>query len=300
MKKLFSVILILSMLILCACSGKEDNITTTAEAEPTTSQQETTTVPATKKDVEYFNSWGSELIPEKFPAPPQNAHSLEISTGKAVKTGLGYHGDWVRVIFTCSENDFFNFAKQIKNNGYIGNFKNFINASYYKNGFKGYWQDGTNIITINNAETNESGEIEFTLDIVECIDNYPDALLEFFPKFNGYSLTEGTYCGHNEENDSKTIIFPGSFTSPYWHWDFRFSNGFIGVEQSEFEDYYNLLVEEEFSGAIANTTVDGTSVITVDLIKESGEYSYGVFMVYNQTLKTLDIAYTNDSSIYLA
>lgn len=301
MKKLLSVILILSMLLFCACSGKNDVQTeaSTATTTETTRVIETTAASTTKKAVEYFENWESELVPKNFPSPPEKAHSLKISSGKASTEGSGYRSDWIRISFICTENSFFNFAKQFEDNGYTGGFKNFQKASYYENGFMGYWQDGKNIVKINDTKTAENNEIRFTFDVIKCQDNFPDALLEFFPKFNGFTISEGTYCGHDDENSFETQNFKGTFNLPVWHWEFRFEHGFIGVEQTEFENYYNKLGKENFSGSISNSTLDGTTAITVDLTKEIDGNSFGVFMLYNQTLKTLDIAYTNDSSLFL-
>ncbi|MBQ8015432.1 MAG: hypothetical protein IJ264_04520, partial [Clostridia bacterium] len=86
--------------------------------------------------------------------------------------------------------------------------------------------------------------------------------------------------------------------SPDWHWDFRFADGFVGVEGAEFEAYYTKLGDEQFSGVITASTIDGCSTQSVNVTKEIDGIVYACFMLYNQNLKTLDIAYTNEPSIY--
>ncbi|MBQ4603334.1 MAG: hypothetical protein IJB16_01915, partial [Clostridia bacterium] len=84
-----------------------------------------------------------------------------------------------------------------------------------------------------------------------------------------------------------------------WSWDFGFENTFIGVTLEEVEAYVNDLVNAEFSGSSATSVTDGCTVVSYDLIKETGNNTYGVFIAYNQILKTMDIVYTNDIYLYV-
>ncbi len=297
MKKTIAFLISLSFIFLCSCSGNNNSEETTAVSEgQTTAQQITQESQTTEKAVEYVSDWGSELIPANFPAPPDGTHDVSVGSGKADDSI--YQTDWVRIKFTCTEASFYIFSNQMNENGYTGGTKNIKNGTYYTNGFKGYWQDGKNLVRIYKSEISNIAEITFTIDIIECRDNFPEELTEFFPKFNGFTKAQGVYCGHDADGKHETYDFGGSFTSPRWHWDFRFTDGFIGVEQSEFEAYYKQLDKMEFSGVISTATVDGCSTFSVDVEKEIDGIKYCVFMLYNQSLKTLDIAYTNDPSIY--
>ncbi len=293
MKRIIAFFISISFLFLCACSNQNTNSETTTAAATTaqTTQQNITT----EKAVEYAAKWGSDLLPENFPAPPEKTHDISVVSGKANKN---YLSDWVRLEFTCPEHVLFAFSSEMEENGYIGGIKKISNGTYYTDGFKGYWQDGKHLVKISNTSVVEDNEVKFTIDILECRDNFPKELTEFFPKFNGFTKARGVYCGHDAEGNHETYDFDGTFASPSWHWDFRFTDGFIGVEETEFEAYYNKLGEEGFSGVITTATIDGCATISVNVTKEIGGVVFAAFLLYNQNLKTLDIAYTNEPSIY--
>lgn len=290
MKKLLSILTALSMLFLCACSGQSGTGETTTSASTTSAE--------TAKTVKFFTEWGTDKLPAEFPAPPENAHSLTVSTGKASDTG--YRTDWVRLKFTCTEEAFYTFSNALIELGYIGGVKNIASPStYFLAGFNGGWQNGENLVRINNAEKQDNNEITFTVDILGCTDTFPDELEKIFPKFDGYTKSGGMFYLYNEAREVVSHTFDGAFGNDIWHWDFGFENAFIGVTANDLSEYEAALVEAGFAGKSANSTVDGCTVISYDLVKETEKFTYGVFMVYNQTLRTLDIVYTNDIELVI-
>ncbi len=301
MKKALAIILTFAFLFLYACAGEEKPVVTTPDGSTTEyvpvklTLPTTTTQPTTKPVM--FSEWGSDLLPEKFPSPPNDSRNLKIRKGEHEKHENNYLSDWVRVEFTCPEHEFHTFTNSMLDLGYIGGSKRITEGTYYTNGYKGYWQDGKNIVKINSSVTNTDGTITVEIDIIPCTDNFPEALTEYFVKFNGYTAGSGSYCGHDANGTSIADRFEGSF-STYWHWDYRFSNGFIGVTLDEFESYYKSLEKEGFTGVIKASMVDDCNIISVDLTKTVGDDTYAVYLLFNQTFRTLDIAYTNDPRIY--
>ena len=289
MKKFIVPILAISMLFLCACSGNN----TPPIAETTTNVQ---TTESDKKEV--ISEWGSELLPDNFPSPPEGTFDFEIAQGNHLTDVSDYASDWVRMKFTCPQNKFFDFTNALLTNGYIGRTRtvNEIDNYYYRNGVHGYWQDGTNIVKINSSSVN-NGNLTVIIDIVPCTKGLPEKLLEFFPDFDGYCVGSGLYCGHDASLEFITSQ-PGDTLSPNWHWEFLCTgnkgNAFIGVTEDEFDDYCDLLGEAKFSGPITETTADGFTVTTVDTTKNIGNTTYGAYMIYNPDLMILEFGFTNN------
>lgn len=285
MKRITAAILALSILFLCACSGQNSN----NDASTTANQQ-------TESVTKSFSDWGSNLLPSDFPAPPASAYNISIDSGKA--SDNGYRSDFVRVIFTCFERDIYDFSNKLQANGYVGGIKNIqSHSTYYPEGFLGAWQNGVKLIRVNNAKINETGDITFVFDIIDCIDSFPEPLERLFPKFNGYSKGTGQYYRYNENQEIVSREFEGDFTQDAWYWDFGFENAFIGVTNEQLTEYENILVEEMFGGESSVTVADDCTFITYNLYKEIGGVLYGVFIAYNQTLRMLDIVYTNEPSL---
>lgn len=291
MKKLSAFLLAFVMLFLCACSDK-DSVTSPSEADTETTEA------ATAENISIITEWGTDLLPEKFPSPPEGTHDFSIVMGLAETAAFAYSTDFYRITFICPEYEIYSFSNELITLGYSGGIKKFTDAAYYSDGYTGYWQNGETYIRIQDSTSIDNGEMIFQIDIAECVDNFPEALEKFFPKFNGYCMSIGSYCAHDGNGDQITTEFDGSFAAPSWHWEFRFSNGFVGVEQEEFEKYFYSFESEGYKGILTADTVDGCSVIMGDLVKSVTEGDYGIFMLYNTNLKTLDIAYTNDASIY--
>lgn len=285
MKKFISLILTASLVFLCACGNSNDDIV----YENTTTVTESTT-----KHAKAFSEWGTDLLPENFPAPPEGAHSLSIKTGTAATEGTGYRSDWVRLTFTCLEKNFLAFAAEFFKLGYEGKAKYLSIASYFPDGYNGSWQDGKTLVKINKAVLNDDGEFVFELDVMDCVDNFPSAIEEYFPKFEGYSRNCGYYYGYNGIDEFVTDKFVSFDQSEHWYWDFCYENAFVGVTLEQFEAYIDKLVEAKFSGKLSDSTADTCSVTSADLFKEvSADEIYGCFMIYNRSLQTLDVVYTN-------
>lgn len=303
MKKTFAIILTFSILFLCACGAKDTKTTaTTINTESTTEYvpvvltlPTTTTMPTTEPV--YFSQWPTDLIPKNFPAPPEGSYAFLVEKFDHTKSEVNFASDWVVISFTCPEQNFHTFTNGMTKLGYIGGSKKITNGTYYTNGYKGYWQDGKNIVKIDSTNTDEDGNITAIIEIAPCADNFPEPLTEFFPKFNGYTTSNGDYCGYDISKTPYTNTYDDGFPA-YWYWEYRFSNGFVGVTYEEFKAYYEALGEMDFSGVITSSVVDGCDTISVDVTKVIGEDTYAVYILFNQTLRTLDIAYTNDPSLY--
>ena len=296
MKKSFAVLLAFLTVFLCSCSDK--NITTHDTTTSTEQPSEATAALSTtekQSEIEYATEWGTDLLPTDFPPPPANTHGIEIKSGKANKE---YSSDWVRIQFTCPENEIYRFTNALIKSGYIGGSKKITAPSvYYPSGFNGYWQNGINYIRIAASQYDDNGQLTVLLDIAECRDNFPTVLTNMFPKFNGFTKNSGLYSEYDKNKNKTTNEFIGSLNASSWTWDFGFENTFVGVTLEEVEAYVNELVNAEFSGASATSVTDGCTVVSYDLIKKVGNSYYGVFIAYNQILKTMDILYTNDASI---
>lgn len=296
MKKLIAIMLAASTVLLCSCSDKNDDIETTA-SEQTISSTAAEAESTTKTDVEYISEWGIDSLPEKFPAPPAGAYNFEYEQGEANDE---YASDWVRIQFTCPENEIYRFTNDLIKAGYIGGAKKIeAPASYFKEGFNGYWQNGKNYIRVAASQYGDDGSLTLLIDISECGDNFPTVLTSIFPKFNGYTKNVGLYNEYDENKNRLDNEFIGSLNAKSWSWDFGFENAFVGVTETDLENYVNELVNAEFSGVSSTSVTDGCTVISYDLVKEIGDKTYGVFIAYNQILKTMDIVYTNNIYLYV-
>lgn len=285
MKKIISLMLAASLIFLCACGKSDDNTPSESAAETT----ESTTL-----HDKAFSEWGTDLLPENFPAPPKGAHSLTVQTGTPSADGNGYRSDWVRLTFTCFDKDYLEFAAEFFKLGYTGRTKYLSGTSYFPDGYNGNWQDGKTLVRVNDSKLNDKGEYVYQIDVMDCVDNFPSALEEIFPKFEGYSRNTGYYYGYNGIDEFVTDKFVSLDQSEHWYWDFGFENAFVGVTVEQFEAYIDKLVEARFAGKVSDTTADTCSVTSADLFKEvSSDEIYGCFMLYNRSLQTLDIVYTN-------
>ncbi len=301
MKKFAAIFLVFALLFLCACaSDLTDTKQTSAPPGlnnlPLISGQSSETVPTTEPVI--IKTWDTDLLPEKFPEPPEGTYGFRIEKGDPATDAGNFSAEWVRIGFTCPETNIFTFTNELINLGYIGSIKLFEQDGYYPMGYKGYWQNGEHIVRINATSIDDSSNLTLIMDIVPCVDNFPTVLEEYFPKFNGYTAETGLYCAHDSAGASITNEFTGKLHD-VWHWEFCFSNGFVGVTYEEFEAYYMALSEAGFVGVVDNETLDGCNVLTLDMTKTTEDGEYGAFILFNQTLRTLDVAYTNDLSLYI-
>lgn len=301
MKRIFALTLAFLLLFLCSCSDKGDvgEETTTAELQATT-ENTATTIAGSSAETEHIipAEWNSDILPEDFPPPPGGTHDIIIEQNEA---NNNYASDWVSIQFTCPENEIYRFTNDLLKAGYIGGAKKIDSpAQYYKAGFNGSWHNGKNLIRVAASQYDGKGEVTVVVDITECKDNFPAVLTTVFPKFNGFSKSTGLYSEYDDNRNRITNDFPGSLNAKSWTWDFGFENAFIGVTEEELEAYIDLLVNTEFAGQSSTSITDGCTVISYDLVKETEDCVYGVFIAYNQILKTLDILYTNNAYLYIS
>ena len=84
--------------------------------------------------------------PDECPAQPANAYNFEYEQGEANDE---YASDWVRIQFTCPENEIYRFTNDLIKAGYIGGAKKIdAPSTYFKPGFNGFWQNGENYIRV--------------------------------------------------------------------------------------------------------------------------------------------------------
>lgn len=288
MKKFSAIILAASLLFLCACSTGDTSKPTTTAATTQTSKN-------------IITEWASDLLPENFPAPPEGTYNFEIAQGSHETDESDYASDWVRMRFTCPTHTLHTFTNAFLDSSYTGGSKNVTEGiDYYRNGYHGYWCDGEKIIKINSSSASTAGETTLIIDIVPVTKGLPDVLLEYFPDFDGFSVGNGLYCGHDASLEFITSD-PSGNLSPNWHWEFlgtgEHGNSFVGVTQDDFDDYCDLLGAAKFSGPITAAMVDGFNVTMVDVTKDIDGTTYGVYMLYNSSLMTLDIAFTNNPKL---
>lgn len=298
MKKTLAIILTFSLLFLFACAKNNGN-SGSEKTEEYVPQMLTSAVPTTIPTTTpvIISKWATDLLPAEFPAPPEGTYAFEVAKGNHETDAGNFVSDWVRIRFTCPEQNFHTFTNGMANLGYIGGSKKITDGTFYNSGYQGLWQNGKHLVRINDSYISPSNHLSVVIDVVPVTYNFPSVLSPIYPKFNGITAGNGIYCGHDTNGYQISDTYDGSF-DPYWHWEFRFSNSFVGVSLEEFEAYYETLGEMDFSGVISGATVDGCDMISVDVEKKIGNTVYVCHLLYNQTLRTLDAAYSNDPSIY--
>lgn len=295
MKKTIAFLLALSIIFLCACSKNDgtDEETTTAAPETTVGAEATTSNEETTAQPEYVSEWGSDLLPANFPAPPANTYDVTIFDIPASEKYSGACHDITRIIFSCPENEFYNFCNSLSGNGFFGGMKNITNGTVYSDGFAGGWKCDEYIIVIVLTEYEDNGDLKICLDLSENVSAFPEALKEYFPEFAFPARTGGKYYGYNTV-DEVTNIYNGKFEHIYWQWQFRFDNAFTGVSMSDFQNYIEMLEDAGFNGEMESSVVDGCTVINADIVKDD----FAILLTFNQVLKRLDIIYTNHAAYY--
>lgn len=294
MKRIIALLLAISIVFLCACSkNSTDEETITAAAETTVAAETTSNAEASTSLPDYITEWGSDLLPADFPAPPANTYDVTVMDIPAEDELSGACFDITRLIFTCPENEFYNFCNSLIQYGFFGGMKNIKNGTIYGDGFSGGWKNDEHIITIVVSEYEDNGDLKMCLDISENVSAFPDALKAYFPELAFPAHTGGTYIGYNSEED-QTNIFTGKFEHMYWQWHFKFDNAFTGVSMNDFNKYIDALEEDGFNGEMASSVIDGCTVINADIIKDD----FAILLTYNQVLRRLDIIYTNHAAYF--
>lgn len=284
MKKTIALVLAFLMIFLCACSKTDDGKgeTTASNSETSAVKEETTTVSNN------VSEWNNDMIPADFPPAPAGTYNVKVSVLPAEDEHSGACFDITRVIFSCPENEFMNYANYLIGHGFFGGMKNIVNGTMFGNGYAGGWKNDKYLIVISGSNYEENGDLKISLDITENVSAFPEALKEFFPEFAFPARTRGTYLGYNSQED-QTNDFNGKIEHIYWQWHFRYDNAFMGVSQGDFESYIRKLEEAGFSGAMAMADVDGCDVINAEIAKDD----FVILITYNQNLKTMDIIYSN-------
>ncbi len=300
MKRTVAIFLTFAVLFLCACSAEKTQPDTPAKSTTEYVSADLTTAPPPTTVPVIISEWGTDLLPKKFPAPPDGTYAFEAEKCEKGKYNTHYASDsFTRIYFTCPEQNFYYFTNSMKELGYLGASKKITNGTFYINGYRGLWQDGKNIVLINSTANTGENEINVVMDIVPCAAaTSDDPLKDIFPVFKGYS-TGSEYRGYDAGETLLEDEYTNSFP-PYWFWQHRFSNSFVGVSYEEFEAYREALEKREFSGVIKASTVDGCNMLSMDVTKTADDETYAVLLLFNQTLKTLDIVYTNNPDLFMS
>lgn len=291
MKKTAAVLMALIMLFLTACSTQPTETPETASDSPA--------VPQTTA-VEYITSWGTDLVPDGFPAPPatMSMYSYSLSDHEPI-----FYPDGAEVLtltFNCNKPDFITFSNALKEAGYKGGFAHINNGEYYGNGFIGGWQNGEKAIIINGTVELDSLNYTYMLEISDCYKNFPSGLKGIFPEFKGCTINSGTYNYKNSQGEYVIDDVPRDFSGKTWLLKYSAEdyNYFIAVTEEDFKAYCKAFSEMGFSGELAFSSLDGTNVITYDGTKETDGKFLAVSMLYNSSMQTLEILFTNDKTLF--
>ena len=298
MKKLTALLLACCLLLLCACGGKENPAEgkTTTAAE--TSAGETTTA-APDPTMPSGKAANLALLPEEFPTLPKGIVNLSVSHLSGTGQLTGYAIDRTRVSFDCYEPVFYQFTNSLIAAGYTGSCRNIQTNDLYSLGFAGSWQDGKHIIVIDKSEKKDGNLLRFTLDFADYTDCFPHVLGNIFPSFKAASRSKGGYYGYDYATGEQTETFRSLNADAKWQWSFRFDDAFIGLTEQDFRDYMDKLEENGFSGNVQQNVRDGCQVYEADIVRSSEEGDYGLFLMYNTSLLTLDAVFTNDPAYFL-
>lgn len=300
MKKVFALLLGLSLLFLCACGGDEEqknikyvNIDEQSGIEknyasgwedyeiPTEDASSDSTQPAVD---------ASELLPENFPEAPEGISDLTIQK-MPYSEETGYPTEYVELSFICDYSSLVIFSQSLKDIGYKGGIKEITNGTYYPTGIHGAWQDGNYLIRIVGTEAIIDGSHDVTMHIVPCVDVFPEELAALSSSFNGYCGAEPFYY---EYVDGEAVLrdFDGNFHAK---WMISFTNdcSYVGVTREDYENYFAELESKGYTiGGIEPGTLDSCNTFLGEAI--SSNESVYIMLLYNESLATLDIYYTND------
>ena len=296
MKKAIALLLLCCLLLLTACGGKEPPAETaateTATAAETTTEAPDPTMPSGKAP-------NLDLLPEDFPPLPKGVVNLTVSHLTGTKQLTGYAIDRTRIVFECYEPVFYQFTNSLIAAGYTGSCRNIQTNDLYSLGFAGSWQNGKHIIVIDKSEKKDANLLRFTLDFAAYTDCFPHVLDGIFPAFRAASRSKGAYLGYDYASSAQNETFRSLQADPNWQWSFRFDDAFIGISEQAFRDYIDQLEQNGFNGNISQTVRDGCQVYEGDIVKSTEDGDYGIFLMYNTSLLTLDVVFTNDPAYFL-
>ena len=296
MKKPIALLLLCCLLLLTACGGRERAEKTTAANQ--TSAEETTTA-APDPTMPSGKAVNPDLLPEDFPPLPKGVVNLTVSHLSGTGKLTGYALDRTRLTFECYEPVFYQFTNSMIAAGYVGSCRNIQTNDLYSLGFAGSWQDGKHVIVIDKSEKKDGNLLRITLDFMPYTDCFPHLLDGIFPAFRAAARSKGAYLGYDYASGEQTDVFRSLNADANWQWQFRFDDAFVGVTEQEFRDYIEKLEENGFSGNIGQNVRDGCQVYEGDIVKSTEDGDYGVFLMYNTSLLTLDAVFTNDPAYFL-
>lgn len=298
MKKIIALLLCFAFLFLFACSNGNDNIkyintdeTSGIGKDYATSWDDfTLSSEDVSSGVATPNVSASELLPENFPEIPEGVSDLSI-VKKPYSEDTGYPSEYVEIKFICKYINLVLFSQSLKDVGYKGGIKEVTNGTYYPTGIHGAWQDGKYLIRIVGSEAIVDGTQDVTMHIIPCADMFPAELATITGAFNGFSGAEPFYY---EYVNGTTVLreFDGGFHAK-WLFSFNGDCSYVGVAREDFENYCEELEAKGYTvGAFEAATLDGCNTFLGDAM--SSDESVYIMLLYNETLATLDLYYTND------
>lgn len=290
MKKFLAALTAFIFLFLSACSDNGGTKQTPSDA-PTA---------ALTTEVQYVTSWGTDLLPDNFPAPPATMSMYSHSLDEHEELFYPNGAQVLTLTFNCTKPDFTIFSNSLKEAGYKGGFAHVENGEYYYDGFYGGWQDGETIIIISGSVELNSLEYTYILEVSKCADYFPTGFDGLFPKFEGYAINSGTYTFKNSDGEYELDDMPKDFSGKTWMVTHSITdyNSFIGVSEAQFRAYCNKLSAAGFDGEISFSTIDGATAMMLDATKESDGKFLAISLLYNSSSGMLDVLYTNDSDFF--
>lgn len=299
MKKITALFLCFSFLFLFACGNdNQDNIRYVNADNPSSieknfaSSWDDYAIPTenASTDTVQPDISAAELLPENFPEIPEGVSDLTIKK-KPYSESTGYPTEYVELSFICDYTALVIFSQSLKDIGYKGGIKEIADGSYYPTGIHGAWQDGEYLIRIVGTEAIVDGSHDVTMHIVPCQNMFPAELAALSSAFDGYCGAEPYY--YEYVNDEAVLRdFEGSFHAK-WMISFNGDCSYVGVTRDDFENYFSVLEAKGFTiGTVETGTLDTCNTFLGEAI--SGDESIYVMLLFNETLATLDIYYTND------
>jgi len=289
-------LLALIFVFLTACSSDPSpNSPETSADSPTVSQSETT-----EREIEYVTSWGTDLLPDNFPAPPATMTMYSFSLDEHDETMYRKDAQVLTLTFTCKKPDFITFSNNLIQAGYKGGHHQVTDSDFNNGYLYGGWQDGKTAVILNGGVQLENHEFTYILEVSECYSLFPSGLDSLFPEFKGYSISPGKYSYKDIDGNYQFDDIPKDFSGKVWMLTHLTTdkNYYIGVTETEFTDYYEALLDAGFSGTIDYVNLDGANSVTLDVSKEDENGFLFVSMLYNISSQTLSAVYSNDYSYY--
>lgn len=313
MKKTIALLLCGVFLFLCACEDTSKNeyvdyvnaddytgIPRETQAEWFTEKPEEDSSNQNAEQTTVSNLATVDDLPEDFPAIPEGTSNVSITKHKAEESKYGHCSDWIRVEFSAPMQGIMQFSSDLQNAGYKGGIKHLKSDTgvyeYYGESWQGGWQNGKHLIRVVSWLAEIDGSYNLTLDIIECQKTFPPELEQYFPAFDGYSLYSAKYYEVLDNGQTKKHEFDGQFHEK-WQMVYAYEGSFTGTTRQQFESYIKELEKQGFVGGTMSYRLDTCSAYIYD--GANSEKSLYVSIIYNETLSTIEILYTNDGTDFL-